>query len=69
MIILTDAEKNDLMLHYGAFQIDEQLEITSQWVSRKFPSTGRVARCIEENGGVTIKQVVDQRVYLESNNG
>ena len=48
------------MSYYLKFKIDEQSVVQSDWVSRKFPSTGRVCRCIElEDGSVLIKQVAD----------
>lgn len=60
MIILTESEQKDLMSYYLKFKIDEESVVQSDWVSRKFPSTGRVCRCIElEDGSVLIKQVAD----------
>jgi hypothetical protein len=58
MIILTETEQKDLLSYYKSYEIDEQQTVQSDWVSRKFPSTGRVARCVEKDGSVIIKQVV-----------
>ena len=60
MIKLTESEEKDLLLYYAAFEIDEQETVQPDWVSRKFPSTGRVIRCVELNGRVIIKQLVDR---------
>jgi hypothetical protein len=59
MIKLTESEEQDLLAHYASFEIDEQETVQPNWVSRKFPSTGRVCRCVESNGSVIIKQVVE----------
>jgi len=59
MIKLTESEERDLLAHYATFEIDEQETVQPDWVSRKFPSTGRVCRCVESNGSVVIKQIVD----------
>lgn len=59
MIKLTESEEKDLLAHYASFEIDEQETVQPNWVSRKFPSTGRVCRCVESNGSVIIKQVVE----------
>jgi len=59
MIKLTESEEKDLMAHYATFEIEEQEIVQPDWVSRKFPSTGRVCRCVESNGSVVIKQVVE----------
>ena len=60
MIKLTESEEKDLLSYYAAFEIDEQETVEPDWVSRKFPSTGRVIRCVELNGRVIIKQLVDR---------
>ena len=57
MIELHETEINDLNNSYSAFEIDEQSEVKPDWVSRKFPSSGRIIRCVENNGVVVIKQV------------
>lgn len=59
MIKITESEERDLLAYYTAFGIDEQETVQSDWVSRKFPSTGRVCRCVEINGSVIIKQIVE----------
>jgi len=61
MITLTDSEIKDLLAHYAEFKIEESVTVESNWVSRKFPSTGRVARCVESDKSVIIKQVIDPR--------
>ena len=60
MIKLTESEEKDLLSYYAAFEIDEQETVEPDWVSRKFPSTDRVIRCVELNGRVIIKQLVDR---------
>jgi len=57
MIVLTESEKKDLLNYYKSYKIDEQKKVETDWVSRKFPSTGRVARCVEKEHSVIIKQV------------
>ena len=57
MIKLTGSEEKDLLSYYAAFEIDEQETVEPDWVSRKFPSTGRVCRCVESKGSVIIKQI------------
>ena len=57
MIKLTEQEKNDLSSHYTSYEIDEQSEVQTDWVSRKLPSSGRCMRCVEKNGSVIIKQL------------
>ena len=57
MIKLTESEEKDLLAHYATFEIDEQSIVQPGWVSRKFPSTGRVCRCVESDGSVIIKQI------------
>ena len=59
MITITDSEERDLLAYYSSFEIDEQSIVQPDWVSRKFPSTGRVCRCVETNGSVIIKQIVE----------
>ena len=59
MIILTESEEKDLLAYYATFEIDEQSIVQPDWVSRKFPSTGRICRCVESNGSVIIKQIVE----------
>jgi hypothetical protein len=59
MIILTESEEKDLLAYYATFEIDEQSMVCPDWVSRKFPSTGRICRCVESNGSVIIKQIVE----------
>lgn len=54
---LTESEENDLLLHYKTFEIDTHEIVQPDWVSRKFPSTGRVCRCVESKGSVVIKQI------------
>ena len=60
MIKITESEEKDLLSYYTTFEIDEQETVQPDWVSRKFPSTGRVIRCVELNGRVIIKQLVDR---------
>ena len=60
MIELTESEQSDLLSYYSGIEIDEQETVQPVWVSRKFPSTGRVIRCVELNGRVIIKQLVDR---------
>ena len=60
MIELTESEQSDLLSYYSSVEIDEQETVQPDWVSRKFPSTGRVIRCVELNGIVIIKQLVDR---------
>lgn len=60
MIELTESEQADLLSYYSGVEIDEQETVQPDWVSRKFPSTGRVIRCVEFNGRVIIKQVLDR---------
>ena len=57
MIKLTESEEKALLSYYAAFEIDEQETVEPDWVSRKFPSTGRVCRCVESKGSVIIKQI------------
>lgn len=59
MIMLTRSEEVDLIKRYGSFELDEQQDVQPDWVSRKFPSTGRVCRVVEANGTVIIKQIVN----------
>lgn len=59
MIELTVEEKNNLLSHYTSYEIDEQSEVQPDWVTRKFPSSGRHIRCVEKNGLVIIKQLID----------
>lgn len=59
MITLSETEINDLNASYSSFEIDEQTEVQPDWVSRKFPSSGRVMRCVENDGVVIIKQMRD----------
>ncbi|CAB4222474.1 hypothetical protein UFOVP1655_110 [uncultured Caudovirales phage] len=59
MIEMTEQEKNDLLSHYTSYEIDEQSEVQTDWVSRKFPSSERHVRCVEKNGSVIIKQLID----------
>ena len=61
MIELTETEQNDLLAVYEGFTIDEQQTVEPDWVSRKFPSTGRVIRCAEQNNRVVVKQLVAQK--------
>lgn len=58
MITLTVSEQADLIKHYGSFEIDEQQDVQPDWVSRRFPSTGRVCRVVEANGTVIVKQII-----------
>lgn len=69
MIKLTELEEKDLLAFYTSFEIDEQSIVQPDWVSRKFSSTGRIIRCVENktNGSVIIKQIVD-RPFLELKN-
>ena len=60
MIELTESEQLDLLSYYSGVEIDEQETVQPDWVSRKFSSTGRVIRCVELNGRVIIKQLVDR---------
>ena len=57
MITLSETEINDLNASYSSFEIDEQTEVQPDWVSRQFPSSGRVMRCVENDGVVIIKQM------------
>jgi hypothetical protein len=57
MIELTESEEKDLLAHYVSFETDEQETVQPDWVSRKFPSTGRVCRCVESDGSVVIKKI------------
>lgn len=59
MISLTETEEKEILSYYGSYVIDEQQNIESDWVSRKFPSSGRVVRCVEKDNYVIIKQVFD----------
>ena len=64
MIKLTESEEKDLLAYYASFEIDEQETVQPDWVSRKFPSTGRVlCRCVESNGSVIVKQVVEYNLF------
>lgn len=60
MIELTESEQSDLLSYYSGVEIDEQETVQPDWVSRKIPSTGKVIRCVELNGRVIIKQLVDR---------
>lgn len=59
MIELTEQEKNDLLSFYTSYMIDKQEIVQKDWVTRKFPSTGRFIRCVEINGSVIIKQLFE----------
>ena len=65
MINLTESEEKDLLAAYASFKIDEQSIVQPDWVSRKFSSTGRIIRCVENktNGSVIIKQIVDRPFF------
>lgn len=63
MIKITDSEEKDLLSYYSSFEIDEQETVQSDWVSRIFPSTGRVCRCVETDGSVIIKQIVEYKLW------
>lgn len=58
-IVLSSDEQTDLLQHYKTYTIDEQPTVELDWVSRKFPSSGRVARLVEKDGSAVIKQVLD----------
>jgi hypothetical protein len=59
MIELTEQEKNDLLSCYVSYEIVEDEIIQPDWVTRKFPSSGRLIRCVEKEGGAVIKQLHD----------
>ena len=54
---LTDKEKSDLLSHYQSYDVDEQEIVQADWVTRKFPSTGALMRCVVRDGAVIIKQL------------
>ena len=60
MIKLRESEEKDLLAYYATFEIDEQSIVQPDWVSRKFPSTGRICQCVEINKSVIIKQIASQ---------
>ena len=64
MIKLRESEERDLLAYYATFEIDEQSIVQPDWVSRKFPSTGQVCRCVETNGSVIIKQIEEYYPHL-----
>jgi hypothetical protein len=64
MIKLRESEERDLLAYYATFEIDEQSIVQPDWVSRKFPSTGRVCRCVETNGSAIIKQIEEYYPHL-----
>jgi len=59
LINLTEQEKNDLLSFYTSYAIDEQEVVREDWVTRKFPSSGRFIRCVEKDGSVIVKQLTD----------
>lgn len=60
MIILTESEQIDILSYYPTYIVDEQegeRPDNESWVSRLFPSTGRMARIKQDGNHAIIKQV------------
>lgn len=63
LITLHESEIAELSTHYSKYSIEPAPVVQPNWVQRKFASTNRTARCIENSdGSVTIKQINESTI-------